>query len=396
MLQRTLTVWAKELLDTLRDRRTLAVMILAPVLLMPVFTLLPQHLMGGQIKEGQAGSLVVDVHGVENGPQLAAFLRRSGAEVRVVTADPTALVREDGSRVIVVIPPDFQAQMAAEKPARVSIILDDSQIKSSVVAGRLSELVAGFGREVAARRLTNRGMDPAILSPVEIERQNVATEQQMGGAFLGMFLPMFLVLFAFLGGMYTAIDVTAGEKERGTLEPLLAAPVGRGELVIGKLLTVFVTSYGAVILSLLSTYLTFQVAPGDLLGSRMSFALPLGKLLWLIVVALPLTLLLNGVEMIICIFARSFKEAQNYVTPVQLLLMIPALAVGFVPGLKTPRWAYAVPALGQLALFRDILAGGPVDRVCLALSLVSASLYAAVAIAAAVHTFRREDVLFRT
>ena len=396
MLQRTLTVWAKELLDTLRDRRTLAVMILAPVLLMPVFTLLPQVLMGGQIKEGQAGSLVVDVHGVENGPQLVAFLRRSGAEIRVVTADPMALVREDGSRVIVAIPPDFSTQMAAEKPARVTIVLDDSQIKSSVVAGRLSELVAAFGREVAARRLTNRGMDPAILSPVEIERQNVATEQQMGGAFLGMFLPMFLVLFAFLGGMYTAIDVTAGEKERGTLEPLLAAPVGRGELVIGKLLTVFVTSYGAVILSLLSTYLTFQFAPGDLLGSRMSFALPLGKLLWLTVAALPLTLLLNGVEMIICIFARSFKEAQNYVTPVQLLLMIPALAVGFVPGLKAPRWAYAVPALGQLALFRDLLAGGPVDRARLALGLVSASLYAAVAIAIAVHTFRREDVLFRT
>jgi sodium transport system permease protein len=396
MLQRTLTIWGKELRDTLRDRRTLAVMVLAPVLLMPLFTLLPLYLMGGQMRHGQTASFVVHVQGAAHGPQLIDFLRQAGAEVREVTGEPTATVLADRASIVLVIPPDFEARLAAERPTPIKVVADESNISSSIVSARLRELLGAFGQGVAAERLAARGLDAAIMTPITIESQNVATEQQMGGSFLGMFLPMFLVLFAFLGGMYAAIDVTAGEKERGTLEPLLTAPVGRAELVLGKLLAVFVASFAAVTLSLLSTFLAFQLAPADLFGPQMSFALPLDRILWLIVVALPLTLMLCGLEMIICIFARSFKEAQNYVTPLQLGLMLPAIVVGFVPAPGLPVWAYAVPALGQIVLFRDILAGGALDGGHLALSLASSILYALLAIAAAVRTFRREDVLFRT
>lgn len=397
MLERVLTIWSKEMLDTLRDRRTLVVMVLVPVLLMPVFTLLPQFLLGGQVKEasGLAGAWAIDIAGAAHSPELVAYLQGAGAEVHEVTGDPEAHVRADRSRVVMVIPPDFQARLQAEQPAEVRVILDDSNVRSSVMGSRLQELLNAYGQQIASQRLAARGLDADLLTPVRLQRENVATEQQMGGSFLGMFVPMFVVLFAFLGGMYTAIDVTAGEKERGTLEPLLTAPVSRGEVVVGKVLAVFVTSFAAVVLSLLSTYAAFQIAPGDLFGARMSFAIAPHTLLWLVVVALPLTLMLSGVEMIICIFARSFKEAQNYITPLQLVLMLPAFVIGFLPGLKLPAWGYIMPALGQMAIFRDLLAGAPVDRGNLTLSMASGIACAVAAIAAAVRIFRRESVLFR-
>ena len=391
-----LTIWGKELLDTLRDRRTLVVMILVPALMMPVFTLLPQYLMRGQIQGQETASLVIDVQGASHGPELVEFLRQAGAEIREVPGEPSDLVREDQARAVLVIPPGFQAQLEAERPAPLTIVQDDSDMMSSVAAGRVRDLVNQFAQRVAADRLARRGLDTDLLKPLDVGHVNVASQAQMGGVFLGMFVPMFLVLFAFLGGMYTAIDVTAGEKERGTLEPLLVAPVSRTALVLGKLLAVFVTSFGAVILSLLSTYIAFQLIPSDFFGRQMSFTLPLEKMLWLILAALPLTVLLNGVEIITCIFARSFKEAQNYITPLQLGLMLPALVVGFLPGFKAPAWSYLVPTLGQMAIFRDVLAGGPLDRGHLVASLVSASVCAVVAVAAAVRTFQRESVLFRT
>jgi sodium transport system permease protein len=128
----------------------------------------------------------------------------------------------------------------------------------------------------------------------------------------------------------------------------------------------------------------------------MSLALPFGRILSLMVAAMPLTLMLGGLEMIICIFARSFKEAQNYVTPLQLLLMLPALVVGFVPGLQMPAAAYVLPVVAQTAIFRDIVSGNPVNGSYLALSLASSAVYALAAVAVAVRTFERESVLFRT
>lgn len=396
MLRRILTIWGKELVDTLRDRRTLAMMILVPVLMMPVFTLLPQFMVRGQVKEQESGALVVHVQGAAHGPELIAHLRQGGIEVVEATGDPVTSIRGKSASLVLVIPPEFQAQLQAEKPAQVTLMTDESNFASGVGAGRVRELIGSFSTKLAGERLKSRGLDPALLTPVMVAHQNVATEQQMGGTFLGMFVPLFLVLFAFLGGMYTAIDVTAGEKERGTLEPLLVAPASRTELVIGKLLAVFVTSFGAVILSLASTYLAFQVVPSDLFGTEMSFALPLDKIIWLIVAALPLTLFLNAVEMAICIYARSFKEAQNYITPLQLMLMIPAFVIGFLPGFKSQGWYYIVPALGQMAIFRDILSGDPLNHTHLALTLISASVAAVVAAAVAVNTFKREHVLFRT
>ncbi len=395
-MRRLLMIWGKELLDTLRDRRTLAVMTLVPVLLMPLLALLPQALIRGQIEEQQETALLVEVYGAANGPALVDYLRLAGAEVSEVTADPRALVREQKSSVVLVIPPSFASQIAAQRPAQVILVLNESNIRANLIASRVEDLVDRFAQGVAARWLVERGLNPVLLDPLQVVREDAASHQQMGGVFLGTFMPMFLILFAFLGGMYTAIDVTAGEKERGTLEPLLVAPVGRTEVVLGKLLAVFATSFGAVILALLSTYAAFQILPHEFFGRDMSSALPLSRILWLVVAALPFTLLLNGIEMSICLFARSFKEAQNYITPLQLLLMLPAFVVGLLPGFQAPGWAYAVPALAQMAIFRDILSGAALDYGHLGLSLATAGLGAALAIAGAVQVFRRESVLFRT
>ncbi len=388
-------IWFKELLDTLRDRRTLWAMILGPVLIMPVFVLLPQKLIQGQMETQGREAVQLAVAGVENAPDLVAYLESSGEVVVIASADPAEAVRREEAAVGLVVDEGFETAMLDERPAEVQILADESELTGGVQVGRVRELLAAYAQSVVEERLAARGIDPGVVVPFEIESVNIATPQEMSGAFLGMMLPMFVVLWALVGGMYTAIDVTAGEKERLTLEPLLTTPVGRAQLVLGKLAAVVTTSLVALSLSVTSMLVAFVLVPlGEQAGEALHLQVEPGTALLLILAALPVVLMFSALEIAVCILARSFKEAQNYIVPLQFVVLIPAIAVMVLPDLSPPLSGYAIPIFSTLVVLRDLFLGR-VDAAAFGVMTGSSLVYAALAVLLALRQFNREKVLFR-
>jgi len=274
-------------------------------------------------------------------------------------------------------------------------LADESELTGGVQVGRVYNLLDSYRQSVVEARLESRGLDPDLVVPFSLESVNVATPQEMSGAFLGMMLPMFIVLWALVGGMYTAIDVTAGEKERLTLEPLLTTPVGRAHLVLGKLMAVVTTSLVALALSVTSMLVAFALVPlwnGD--GEALRVQVDIQTALLLVLASLPVVLMFSALEMAVCILARSFKEAQNYIVPLQFVVLIPAIGVMVMPDLAPPLAGYAIPIFSTLVVLRDLFLGR-VDVAAFAVMTGSALLYAALAVLLALRQFGRERVLFR-
>ncbi len=391
-----MTVWrvlAKELLDTLRDRRTLFAMILGPVLVMPLFVLLPQRLMQRQVDAQQASVLRVAVAGAENAPSLVDALQESGEVELLQTDDPATLIRDDSADVGLVFPPGFESDLAERRTTGVRLVADESELLS-VRTERLRSLLGEYAQTVVMARLEAEGVNPSLLTPFAIEDVNIASPQQMSGAFLGMMLPMFIVLWSLLGGMYTAIDVTAGEKERMTLEPLLTAPVGRAQVVLGKLLAVVTTSLVALVLAVSSMLVAFTVAPPVNGEAGASMGVETGTAVLLLLATLPVVILFSALEMTVCLVARSFKEAQNYITPLQFIVLLPAVVVMVSPDLAPSLPAFAVPVFSTLVVLKDIFLGR-VDAQGFAVMTLSSLIYAGAAIGLAIWQFGREKVLFR-
>lgn len=391
-----IVVWAKELLDTLRDRRTLVAMVIGPVLVMPVFVLLPSKLVQRQRETQEVAVIRLAVDGAASAPTLMEYLTADGEVSLSEPADVEAAVRDKDADVGLIIPAGFELDLAEGRPATVQFLVDESQMLGSQQAERVRSMLLAFEQRVVAARLEARGVDPALLEPFSITNVNVASPQQMSGAFLGMMLPMFIVLWALVGGMYTAIDVTAGEKERLTLEPLLTAPVRRLPLVAGKLLAVVTTSLVALILAIASMLFAFTVAPpvGEEIASQMSLGVEPRTALLILLAALPVVVMFSALEMAVCLMARSFKEAQNYIVPMQFVVLIPAMAVMVLPDLSPALPAFAVPIFSTLVILRDLFLGR-VDVEAFAVMAGSSLLYAVLAVALAVWQFGRERVLFR-
>lgn len=397
-MQHIFTIWFKEILDTLRDRRTLYAMVVAPLVIMPLFTILPQYFMVSQMKKQEEERIRLVVVGGAYAPELVAYLEGTGqVEVVEPPTDLEEALQEGEIQAALAIPAGFTEAIAAERPVAVTISSDESKMTSSMAANRLQMLVQTYAQQLVAQRLAARGLDPSVLTPIQIKSENVASEEQMGGSFMAMLLPMFIAIWAVVGGMYTAIDVTAGEKERGTLEALLVTPASRLQIVLGKLLAVITTSLSAVILSVSSMYFSFRFFPVETLareGENVAFRLPPQTILLIVLVALPLVVMINSLEIAICIFARSFKEAQNYIMPLQFAVLIPTLPLIMVPELAMPFAAYAAPIVGAILSFRDLLRGA-LSGGALGLTIASSVIYAAICLSLAVRIFRREGVLFR-
>lgn len=396
-MQTIITIFFKEILDTLRDRRTLYAMIVAPLVLMPLFTILPQYFMASQMKKQEEERIRLVVVGGEYAPELVAYLEGTD-QVEIVEPPPDLeeALQEGEILAALAIPADFEKAIADERPVSVTISSDESKM-FNVAANRMQMLIQTYAQQLVAQRLAARGLDPSMLTAIQVKSENVASEEQMGGSFMAMLLPMFIALWAVVGGMYTAIDVTAGEKERGTLEALLVTPASRLQIVLGKLLAVITTSLSAVILSVSSMYFSFRFFPVETLareGEKVAFSLPPQTILLIVLVALPLVVMINSLEIAICIFARSFKEAQNYIMPLQFAVLIPSVPLMMVPDLAMPFAAYATPIIGAILSFRDLLRGAA-SGAALGLTVASSVVYAAICLSLAVRIFRREGVLFR-
>ena len=225
-------VLSKELREGLRDRKALLTALFFPVL-GPILVIVMLFLVSDSSRQADEKGVEIPVAGRENAPNLVALLEQ-GARVVDAPADPVEAVRRGDVPVVIVIPPDFGEKLRAGQPAPVRLILDESRHQSRPATATAERLLDAWSQQVAAQRLVVRGIHPAVVEPLAVEREDVSTPASRAAMLLAT-IPFFLVMAMFTGGMPIAIDVTAGERERQSLEPLFAAPVPRSSLVLAKI-----------------------------------------------------------------------------------------------------------------------------------------------------------------
>jgi sodium transport system permease protein len=384
---RILVVARKELTDMFRDRRTAMVTLLTAIAAGPVFLILIFNLIAKQ--SDRANDLKLPVAGREHAPALAAFLERQQATLTEAPADFEAQIRAGDLDVVLVIDPKFARDVADGKAGTVRLVFDRSRDRARASIDQAETLLRGYNRLWGQQRLVLRGIAGTVASPLNVEDVDLATPQQSGA--LVLFLVAYYGLFAsVMGGMAVALDTTAGERERQSLEPLLATPVRPIELVAGKWGAVALFDAQVVLLTLTGFYLTLAFAPLPAVG--VPFLFGTREFLRFVVVLVPLIVLMPAVLLYVGSRARAYKEAQANVSVLLFVVSLLPLVQLFLQR-KEPPWIALVPVSGQYSLLNLALRGEALPLSQLALSYVVALVLAALALAAVTRHLSRESVL---
>lgn len=336
------TVMRKELLDFFRDRRTMMLGLLMAPLLFPALILGMGAMAESRARTQLESTLEVPVSGADRAPNLVAFLETRNIEVIDPPEDPHAAIRDQRYDVILEIPEDYPETWRESRPALVEVLYDSSRQDSRIPVSRVESGLRAYSRQVSTMRLLVRGVDPALGQAVVPGRRDLSTPEARRGMALA-FLPYLLILSAFLGGSYLVIDITAGERERQSLEPLLATPSSREAIMSGKIAAACAFGMLSLLLILLSFKLSFQFAgSGPFRGVDVSFA-AMGKLLAILA---PMVLIGTTLLTLISASVKSVKEAQSYMSVLMLLPIIPTVVLLISP-VKNQLWMFTVPFLAQ-------------------------------------------------
>lgn len=394
-------VYRKELTDMLRDRRTLVAMFLFPLVLFPLMSAGLGQLMEGSVKKMKKESVRVMILGAEHAPQLVERMRSAeGIEVVPPAGDYARQIGEKTLRVAVEFPPGFEQGLhtSAGRPT-VKIYYYMAYLRSETAADRVEELIRQYRNTVVESRVAAKGLSPTVLKPVEASRENVAAAEKVAGNRFATMIPYFIILFCMMGAMHPAMDLTAGEKERGTLETILVCAVGRGELVFGKFLLVLTTSLTTTVCALASFSLTIILAR-DLakdyiqeLTRGYQYTISFKAIGAIFLLALPLAVFFSGLLLAVSLFAKNYKEAQSYGGYLMMGAILPGM-VGMLPGIELSPKLALVPVVNVSLVAREIFMGD-FPAFFYTLTFVSSCVLAGIALYAAVSLFQREDVLFR-
>lgn len=390
-MRRTWIIFRKEVLDNLRDRRSISSSLLTPVF-MPVFLIALIMVVGRSVMSDLVETpLRLPVAGAEHAPHLIQFLEQNNVQIVPPPPDPRAAVREGDVNLVLVIGEDYGRMLEQGLPAPIEIVLDTSRQSASPDVQRARAVINGYSSLLSTLRLQARGVNPALAFPLVVNTSDVATPESQAILFLNM-LPFLLIMTVFLGSIYVIIDATAGERERGSLEPLLVNPVRRWEFVIGKLLASLPFAVFTVALSLLLFGLGFNLVPlEEYTGFKMSIA---PAVLWnIFFLSLPMVLLASALQMVVASFTRSFKEAQTYLSFLPLIAGLPGAFLAFLP-VKPGAATMLIPTFGQSILINQMLRGETINPQFVIIS-AAATLAAAVALTVlAVYLYSREQILF--
>lgn len=347
-------VACKEMVDGIRDRRALMSALTFP-LLGPIMIAVMLSVISSE--EEIEGPLEVPVIGVEHAPNLIRFLTEQGVILETPTeemlSNPHDVVQRGDEALILEIEDDFAEDFQDGYPAQVTLILDESKRSTQISSRRLKTLLGAYSGQVAQLRLIARGVSPQVLQPVYIHQEDLATPQTKASNILEM-IGMFLIMAAFGCNMYIAIDATAGERERGSMEPLLLQPVPALALVVGKWVSTVVFGLVGGLCTLLCLSLTMTQLPLENLGLRL--VLGIQENLQMFLVAVPLILFAGAAQLLLALVAKSFKEAQTYLSATLLLPMLPGLFASMKP-MEPSLWMASVPALGQQVMTSMVLRG---------------------------------------
>ncbi len=389
MIRVLTAVFRKECVDNLRDRRTLlTVLVLGPLLGPMLYT----GMMGVSINRhiaDQDQPIKLPVAGASYAPNLVAFLEQHNVAIETAPADPEQAVRDGRQDLVLVIPPDYPNAFRTGAPAPVQLVLDNSRDNADKDVNRTRALLEQYGRSVAGLRLLARGVDPRALTPVEVQEDDLSTPRSRSGQLLAM-VPYFFLFAAILGAFYLAIDTTAGERERGSLEPLLATAAPRTALVLGKLAAVALFSSVSLGLDVAALWACHGLIPAEKLGIAIGFGGATALAAFLL--CLPFAPFAAALLSVVASFTKSYKEAQTWLSFIMLVPLVPVLALLLYP---TPpaAWMMLLPSLSQDVLVTALIKGEPLKAGFVALSAASTLLFAGLLAALTAWRYRQERIL---
>ncbi|MGO9257144.1 MAG: ABC transporter permease subunit [Bryobacteraceae bacterium] len=383
------TIYRKEVLEMVRDRRTLISMVLVPIIAMPLLFKVANYFLSSSDRQAEQEAVAIAVPERLAMPGLEEALRAAGFELKV-SADPRAAVEKKQAAAAAV-----EAQSPAGEPV-VRLYVDRSRAASDKAADKLRIALDALKAEKVRQALAGSGVSEKVLTPFAVDKVDVAPKGKKGKTALGGMIGYIVILLMFSGCMYPALDMTAGEKERRTLEILLASPASRQEIVLGKILAASSAAFLTALLNVLSLAYTFS---SGLVGKDMHEALEgmqvdVRVILLVLAAVLPTAITAAAVMITISAFAKSFKEGQSYLTPLIMLVIFPAL-IGMLPGVEASPKLMLLPVFNVSQLIKGIFSG-EATAAAFAISFASNFVYAAVAFVVAVRIFQREDVLFRS
>jgi sodium transport system permease protein len=399
-------VYRKELTEALRDRRTLISTIVVPLLLFPVMSVgfaSVASMLVGKVQEETPKVMVI---GGADSPAVLASLRKtekSDDKLDLVPAADNwkAQIIDKDVRAVVELPQGFEADLAQQKDEIVKIYIYGGELKSGIAANKVEKHLDEYRDTVIKDRLAAKNLPATVLKPFEVKQQNVAPAEKVGAAAIGGLIGYMVILLCMTGAMYPAMDLTAGEKERGTMETILSSPISRTDLVLGKFSLVLSASLATAALSVTSMGISFWVADhfhafdlGKASADTLHLQIGFGAALSVFLMALPIAVLFSAALFTIALFAKTYKEAQSYLTPMTFLIIIPAVAA-MLPGVDlTPKLAL-IPILNVSLLCKELIAS-TYHWNYIAIIFASTCVYAAAALFIAIKMFQRESVLFRS
>ncbi|MBT8106841.1 MAG: ABC transporter permease [Gammaproteobacteria bacterium] len=391
-MRTSLTVFAKEVIDNVRDRRTLASALIMGPLFGPMLFAFVISLSIERSLDDIDRSLEVPVIGQAYAPNLMEYLRShnidlvDGPDTREAAVQAVTNGEHD---VVVVVPENFGEQLMEATPARVELISDQANTQAERDARRVRTALHAYSQEIAGMRLVARGVSPMVLRPINVDEVDVSTPSGRSAILLGM-MSYFFIFALLMGGMYLAIDTTAGERERGSLEPLLSLPVTRDQLMLGKIAATCVFMAVSLLLSLCSFFVALKFMPLEQLGMTPNFGPPVVAGAFLIL--LPFILLGASLMTLVASFTKSYKEAQTWLSVVLVAPTLPILIVSILT-LRPQLEFMFVPSLSQHLILVDMIKNEPVNLLHVAISAGSTLAIGAVLTWICARLYRREGLL---
>lgn len=385
-------VFVKELRENLRDRRTLISALIFGPLFGPLLVAAALSLSFRDAGAQGDGPLHLIVSHAERAPALLAYLRQYNVRVKTVTEDEAAARRQVAAHrgeEVLLVPDDFASRLEAGQPSPLLLFADESDTRSATSVERIAGMINQYGATIARLRLVARGLNPLLTVPIVLHPIDISTPAARSALALGA-LSYLVLLTMLMGGMYLAIDATAGERERGSLEPLLTVPVRREYLIYGKIMA----ACAYMTLSLALTVTAFAVVLRFVGLERFGMSAEFGPRIAveIVLACLPLVPLGAALMTLVAAFTRSYREAQTYVG---LVLLIPTLPLAFaaVLGLQPRALLMAVPSLGQHFIILSLIRMQPLPVAYVALSVCSTLALGALLVFAAGRLYRREALL---
>ena len=387
-----LTVFRKEVVDNFRDRRTLMSALLMGPLFGPILFAFVINLSVKQSLSSEDEPLELPVIGSERAPNLISYLESNNIEIVAAPASREEALESvsDGTHdVVIVIPESFGEDLSGMTPATVEVITDQANTQAERETRRATRALRSYSQEIAAMRLAARGVNPMIMRPLNIDEVDVSTPSGRSAILLGM-LSYFFIFALLTGGMNLAIDSTAGERERGSLEPLLCLPVKRDHLIYGKILAACLFMAISLSLSLICFHFTLKFMPLQELGMTPNFGLPVVLIAFLLLV--PFALVGASLMTLVASFTKSFKEAQTWVSVVLLAPTMPILVVSILM-VRPSTLLMFVPSLSQHLLLVGLIKNEPLNMLHVGVSVVGTLVIGVALTWICARLYRREGLL---